>query len=59
MAESDFRRGCEHARDLCLATIIGIQNEIGDEKLPEYQALQVALEQIVKKYGDMFFPYKG
>lgn len=51
MAESDFKMGCEHARDLCLATIIGIQNGIGNEKLPEYQALQAAYNQIVKNTG--------
>ncbi len=60
MVKSDFRNGCEHARNLCLATIIGIQNGIGNEKLPEYQALQAAYNQIVKKkHGDMFSPYKG
>ena len=59
MEKSEFREGCEHARDLCLAAIIGIQNGIGNEQSSEYRALQAAYDQIVKLHGDMFTPYKG
>ena len=49
----------KHARDLILATIIGMQNNIGYyANLKKYQALQEVYDRIVEKHGDMFEDWK-
>lgn len=49
----------KHARDLILATIIGMQNEIGYyANLKKYQAFQEVYDRIVEKHGDMFEDWK-
>lgn len=50
---------CKHARDLILALIIGMQNEIGYyANLKKYQALQEVYDKIIEKHGDMFEDWK-
>lgn len=39
---TEFRAGCEHSRDLCLAAIFGIQNSIGNEELPPRHIMTVS-----------------
>ena len=49
----------KHARDLILATIIGMQNNIGYyANLKKYQAYQEVYDKIVEWYGDMFEDWK-
>ena len=57
---SEFNNGAKHARDDILATIIGLQNEIGgDENYPVYAAYQKLYNLIVEKQGDMFTEFQG
>lgn len=49
----------KHARDLILATIIGMQNEIGYyANLKKYQAFQEVYDAIVERHGDIFEDWK-
>lgn len=49
----------KHARDLILATIIGMQNNIGYyANLKKYQAFQEVYDTIVERHGDMFEDWK-
>ena len=49
----------KYARDLILATIIGMQNELGYyANLKKYQAFQEVYDRIVEKHGDMFEDWK-
>lgn len=49
----------KYARDLILATIISMQNEIGYyANLRKHQAFQEVYDRIVEKYGDMFEDWK-
>ena len=49
----------KYARDLILATIIGMQNEIGYySNLKKHQAFQEVYDTIVERYGDMFEDWK-
>lgn len=44
----------KHARDLILAMIIGMQNNIGYyTNLKKYQAFQEVYDRIVEKHGDV------
>lgn len=56
---SDRTEGCKYARDLILATIIGMQNEIGYyANFKKYQMYQEIYDKIVENYGDMFDEWK-
>ena len=49
----------KHARDLILATIIGMQNEIGYyANFKKYQTYQEVYDRIVERFGDMFEDWK-
>lgn len=54
-----YNNNCKHARDLILAEIIGMQNEIGYyANLKKYQTLQEVYDTIVERHGDMFEDWK-
>ena len=49
----------KHARDLILATIKEMQDEIGYyANLRKYQAFQEVYDRIVERHGDMFEDWK-
>jgi len=49
----------KYARDLILATIIGMQNGIGYyANLKKYQAYQDVYDKIVERFGDMYEDWK-
>ena len=51
--DSDFVKGEKFMRDAVIATIIGMQNDIGTGN-PKYQAYQDVLETVIDRYGDMY-----
>lgn len=57
---TEFGNGAKYARDAILCTIIGLQNDIGNNVQSErYQAYQKVYDTIVKNYGDMMKDFKG
>jgi len=57
---SEFNKGATYAKDVILATIIGLQNGLGnDESNPKYQAYQELYELISDRYGADCQPFKG
>ena len=61
MSKPGFFDGAVYVRDYILASIIGIQNEMGHSNPndQEYKAYQDMYELIVNKFGDMFTNFKG
>lgn len=58
--ENEQNRALADCRDVVVANIIGMQNEMGcDTQNPKYQFLQELLEYITEKYGSMCNPFKG
>lgn len=57
--QSEFNKGASYARDLIIANIIGMQNEIIDKDSPKYSTLQELLEHITESYGDFSKLFKG
>jgi hypothetical protein len=58
--ESEFNNGAAHCRDLIIANIVGMQNELGcNEQDPKYIALQELLVLITDRYGNCCQPFKG
>lgn len=55
---SDYQLGCMHMRDLIIANIIGIQNNMQPQS-EAYQALQKLLLHIEDAYGGYAQKYKG
>lgn len=52
---SDFNNGAKFMRDNIIATIIGMQNDIGNDKNSEkYIAYQEVLTTIINHHGDIF-----
>ena len=56
--QSEWNRGAKLARDLTLSTIIGMQNDIGNQNDVQYQILQTLMENIIKNQGDLMEPFK-
>ena len=56
--QSEWNRGASFARDLTLSTIIGMQNDIGNQNDVQYQILQTLMENIIKNQGDLMEPFK-
>lgn len=57
--QSEFNKGASYARDLIVANIIGMQNEIVDKDSPKYETLQELLEHITTNYGNFSKPFEG
>ena len=60
MSNRSFFDGAVYVRDNVLATLIGLQNELGhgDPNNPEYQAYKKVYDSIADKMGDMFDEFK-
>lgn len=56
--ETDHDKGAKYARDSILASIIGMQNEIGNPEDQEYKTIQKVFEHIEQHFGEMFKPFK-
>jgi hypothetical protein len=56
---SDFNKGAAMMRDLVIAHIIGMQNDIGnDVNNVGCQKLQELMELIEERYGKMYKPFE-
>lgn len=60
MSNRSFFDGAVYVRDNVLATLIGMQNELGhvNPNDPEYQAYKKVYDTIADKMGDMFDEFK-
>lgn len=54
-----WKDGCEYARDLILATITEMQDELGYyANFKKYQIFQEVYNRVVEKYGDISEDWK-
>lgn len=55
-----YQEGARYARNVIIATIIGLQNrELGNPDSCVYQAYQELYELIIARHGDLFERFKG
>lgn len=55
----DYTEGKERFRDIVIAYIIGIQNEMIDKEGEGYSALQRLLDLIESRHGSMYEDFRG
>ncbi len=56
---SEYGKGQANFRDMVIAYIIGMQNEMQDRKGEGYTTLQKLLEQIEERHGGMYEKFRG